>query len=365
MQLRCVPDDELAVGPDGKKLPFAIITKDSRRTHVEETGPFGKSRRGRNRSKTPAVARKEDPSLAAFDEAFRNDQARRAAEQTEKQEQQHGTLSRSSSQTSIQPQGSSTALATVDGGATSTTLSPPAHQEPTEVLLRGFLPGQSYGAIDLYERVGCGRICEDYARDPPTDQRRYLKAANFPARALTQAEKAKVNAYAGGEDWIKVTFESAEAADRAVSASPMVIAGQEVFAELYRGPPNPPNALLPAPVASSATTTGYASSSPTRRAGYAQSSGGDAVAPQAPAEGQCTKIPGARRIVLLPAEQALLPQQTFSQKWLSPYLGNWGDVIGDHTPRLEDGTFDYRGANLWWKMWYWADVIFRLHLIDD
>ena len=29
MQVRCVPEEELAIGPDGRRLPFAIITKES------------------------------------------------------------------------------------------------------------------------------------------------------------------------------------------------------------------------------------------------------------------------------------------------------------------------------------------------
>ncbi|KAI9852805.1 MAG: hypothetical protein M1838_005026 [Thelocarpon superellum] len=367
MQIRCVPDDELAIGPDGKKLPFAIVTKDDRRKHVEETGPFGKSRRGRTRSKTPAMTKKDDPSLAAFDEAFRYDLSKQEAEkqrllQPHAHDPHSGSLSSPSSLTTAP---TATSLTVVDSLAIS---SLPASvttrpQEPTEVLLRGFRPGQQYAAIDLYERIGQGQICEDYSRDPPTEQRRFGSSRTYPPRPLTAAEKGKVNAYAGGDSWIKVTFESAEAADRAVYASPQDIHGAMVYAELYRGPPETAPSL---PHTSSSFSTALAPStlSSSRRPGldHAVASG---IAPQLPAEGYCTKVPTARKAVLLPAEQALLPQQSFSQRYILPYVGNWGQIIGDETPRLDDGTFDYYGANLWWKTWYWMDIIFRLHLIDD
>ena len=315
--------------------------------------------------------KKEDPSLAAFDECFKHDQAKWAAEKQQKQEQQHtqhrSSVARSASQSNLSTATTNTALAVTEPATSSASFSSAStsQREPTEVLLRGFKPGQQYAAIDAFERIGGARICEDYARDPPNGQR-FKSGPNFPPRPLTTEEKMKVNRYAGGEDWIKVTFESSQAADRAVYAPPQLINGNMVRAELYRGPPNPspPVALPSAASGTTATTSGFSTSTASRRSGLGQSSTliGDA---DAPADGYCTRIPTARRAVLLPAEQALLPRQTFSQKWILPYFGNWGDIIGDETPRLEDGTFDYAGANLWWKVWYWLDYLFRLHLIDD
>jgi hypothetical protein len=69
-------------------------------------------------------------------------------------------------------------------------------------------------------------------------------------------------------------------------------------------------------------------------------------------------MPGAKRMQLLPAEQALLPQQSFSRrlvnniplvKWLS------ADIIGSAVPRTEYGEFDWEKASLYWKIVWWVD----------
>lgn len=114
-------------------------------------------------------------------------------------------------------------------------------REPTEVILRGYRSAlQQYAAINHYEQLA-GRICEDYPREPPVEQRRYKSELRDPAftrrQPLTPQEKAKVNNVDGGEHWIKVTFESADAAAAATYASPQRILGHLVFAEPYRGMP--------------------------------------------------------------------------------------------------------------------------------
>lgn len=121
--------------------------------------------------------------------------------------------------------------------------------QPTEIILRGYRSADyQYAALHHYETIA-GRICEDYPRDPPIGSRRYRSslrdgaarsAATFESNgrsALTPAERQAVMRAASGQHWVKVTFESAQAADAALYASPQRILGYLVTAELYRGVP--------------------------------------------------------------------------------------------------------------------------------
>jgi hypothetical protein len=380
------------------------------RRAVAETGSFGKStRRSRSRTGTPA-AKREDPTLAAADAIFSQFFAQKAAEKPESPQRKQSISSIS------QPNLSAAPLAQIDGnvGTSSRYAKKESPKEPTEVILRGFKSTQQYAAIREYERIG-GRICEDYPRDAPIEQRRFKSDLRDPAsmrrRPLTAEEKAKAYKFAGGEHWIKVTFESAEAAEVAVEASPQTILGHIVAAELYRGVPptadranpvdgkqtqslgvasglgarpGPSSSTLPrsfttpsmreigrgtnslsppdstnssshtldtatlsytSGTASSATVTGVRSSEST-----------------VPAQGSpafCSKyIPTAKRMKLLPAEQALLPQQSFSKRVMSKIpLISWlsADIIGSAVPRTEQGEFDWVKASLYWKLVWWVD----------
>jgi hypothetical protein len=380
------------------------------RRAVAETGSFGKStRRSRSRTGTPA-AKREDPTLAAADAIFSQFFAQKAAEKPESPQRKQSISSIS------QPNLSAAPLAQIDGnvGTSSRYAKKEPPKEPTEVILRGFKSTQQYAAIREYERIG-GRICEDYPRDAPIEQRRFKSDLRDPAsmrgRPLTAEEKAKAYKFAGGEHWIKVTFESAEAAEVAVEASPQTILGHIVSAELYRGVPptadranpvggkqtqslgaasglgarpGPSSSTLPrsfttpsmreigrgtnslsppdstnssshtldtatlsytSGTASSATVTGFRSSEST-----------------VPAQGSpafCSKyIPTATRMKLLPAEQALLPQQSFSKRVMSKIpLISWlsADIIGSAVPRTEQGEFDWVKASLYWKLVWWVD----------
>lgn len=107
---------------------------------------------------------------------------------------------------------------------------------------------------------------------------------------------------------------------------------------------------------STATVTG---------AQIAQGGGALSSATAAPAADStyCRVIPTARRAVVLPAEQALLPQQSFTSRVLSqiPFL-KWfsGSMIGSTVPRTADGEFDWVNASLYWKLICWLDLYFRL-----
>ena len=74
------------------------------------------------------------------------------------------------------------------------------------------------------------------------------------------------------------------------------------------------------------------------------------------------RIRGAKRAVLLPADKALVPAKSATQRVVEsvPLLG-WifagtSDVIGEGVPRREaDGSLDLENAGLYWRFWYWVD----------
>lgn len=416
--LHNVPDDELYVGEDGVQRPFAMLfphqddhasNKRSRRA-AAESGSFGKSSR-RSRSKTATPARREDPTITAADKVFTSWIQNQVQTNTTSPDENPRKVSGS------QPSGDDTAPAP-------STRFAPAQNEPTEVILRGYRNAlQQYAAIDRFEQVA-GRICEDYPRDPPAEQRRYKSELRDPAytrrRALTPEERAKVNKADGGEHWVKVTYESADAADLAISVSPLSILGHMVYAEPYHGiPPTRDEAVhdgsigallddgLRSPTqthtgprrqshaknssfsgrrglrslehdlsptssrtadtgtvtsASETATLSSGTSSATMNGGAVTTSRSDVVETQAQSE-FCKAIPTARKVKLLPAEQALLPQQTTMQRVVQqiPLLNYFGgSMIGNEVPRTETGEFDWDRASLYWKLICWLDLYFRL-----
>ncbi len=440
--LHNVAEDELFTGNDGVQRPYGVFryassamppdipdlpdfsqSKDEGnpsvlkpRRAVAETGSFGKStRRSRSRTGTPA-AKREDPTLAAADAIFSQFFAQKAAEKPESQQRKQSVSSIS------QPNLSSAApLGQIDGnaGPSSRYAKKEPPKEPTEVILRGFKSNQQYAAIREYERIG-GRICEDYPRDPPIEQRRYKSDLRDPAsmrrKPLTAEEKAKAYKFAGGEHWIKVTFESAEAAEVAVEASPQTILGHIISAELYRGIPPTADAANPVDGKQSGgrgdrlTSQSLGAASGSEARGAARSStlprsyntpmreigrGANSLSPPdstnssshtldtatlshasgtassatvtgfAPGLAQdsptfCERIPTAKRMKLLPAEQALLPQQSFTKRFMSQIpLVSWlsADIIGSAVPRTEQGEFDWEKASLYWKMVWWVDSV--------
>ena len=377
-----------------------------RRRAVPETGSFGKStRRSRSRTGTPA-AKAPDPTIAAGDAIF---SAYLAQHATPDVTPRKPTMSMPISQPNL----SLNPLAQIDSNAT---LAPRyIHREPTEVILRGFKSGHQYAAIREYERIG-GRICEDYDRDPPIDQRRYKADLRDPTtlrrHTLTAEEKKKANKFAGGEHWIKITFESAEAADAAIENSPQTIQGYIVSAESYRGVPptvdeavpvgsrhgtprsatyhgvrasgygspiaRRPSATLPRShttpsihrVPSSTTSTSPEGSQfssqtldtdtlSTVTASSGTVTGPARASPTQPADVGSCRLRGAKPMVLLDAELALLPQRSLFQRVLARMpLVNWlsSDIIGTQVPRNEmTGEFDWTIATWYWKLVWFID----------
>lgn len=268
---------------------------------------------------------------------------------------------------------------------------------PTEVVVYGMPSGIQYAALSFFERVSGGRFYEDYARDPPTQRFNSLSHASRASqqRAIPEEALTKKNRFAGGDNWIKITFDSQESADRACHASPHVIKGYLVHAEAYRGVYQRDDVPIPAtekavqsaaasPSQASSRTAQHTSGSPSSgtassaTAMIAQSptpmpAGADAnnmqlqaqstaVAQKPPGE-YTLRIRGAKKAILLPAEQALLPATSVWQRTLAkiPVVG-WllsggGELIGGAIPRKEDGAFDVEKASVWWRFWYQFDTI--------
>ena len=107
-----------------------------------------------------------------------------------------------------------------------------------QVMLYGYSPDTQWAAIHYYETVSGGMICEDYDREPPAERRKYQGCGydgHLRSRPLTQVEAAFARNYSGGLCWIKVTFDSIEAAGRAIHNSPHQVQGYWVYAQPYRG----------------------------------------------------------------------------------------------------------------------------------
>jgi hypothetical protein len=206
----------------------------------EEKGPFGKARkRGASRSKTPTTARGQDQNkvdeLRFLDELF--GQQKVLEENKAKQSLQGRKASNPSASLPV----SASAPNLLEGlgnvsfqGSASTTQQ---QREPAEVILWGYANDVQWAAIEFYERASSGMIYEEYDRQPPNARYNlslsHQRGSNL--RSLSKAWLRKINEYVGGEHWIKVTFDSAEAAERACHYSPHVIQGYIVTAQRYQG----------------------------------------------------------------------------------------------------------------------------------
>ena len=262
-------------------------------------------------------------------------------------------------------------------------------KEPTQVVLYGFSPKDQWAAIDFYEKVSRGRICEDYERDPPAELRRfptpYSVASNVQPQPGSKAERVLVRTYHGGNCWIKVTFDSAEAAERAIKNSPHCIQNHWVYAKAFNG--SGPEIDEPIQIrhadgqqavelpsvssstASSATATApNAGNSSLRNRTGAKATiqprvddGGDVAAPKpSPNPNFFTHFPDIPKTVLRPAHEAFLPHPTWFETQIARLrAAGWlpGDMIGNEVPRLDNGDFDWENASLYWRFFYWIDSI--------
>ena len=339
-------------------------------------------------------SKKENPTIDGFEQALKYD-AQRAAE------------SKRDSNTSAGAQ----------DDRSSAQLQGPSHiKEPTQIVVYGYASSRQYAAIDRYEKCSLGMICEDYERDPPSELQKYPN--NFSSdrpvhtRPLTKQEKALAFKYDGGNHWIKLTCDSAEAAARAVEQSPLPIYGHWVYAELWNGrAPEPDEPILMtdrkphrAPRdGRSAQTLGAAFSqhagqqmratstlprsfnpNAMSQAEIQAANGDGTVSPSTASSATATGvgypdlrnrhppqgednalaaardeiIPGVPRYVLRPPNEAFLPQPTWWERQLQ-WLREQGlvptDFIGDRLPMLDNGEFDWVNASWYWRLCYWFD----------
>ncbi|KAL8693867.1 MAG: hypothetical protein Q9218_001376 [Villophora microphyllina] len=224
-QFHAVPPEERAIDANGNQLPWALEwpddhpnTRGGKRRPVE-SGPFGKSmrRKGSSRgslraTRTATPAKKESSAVDGF---------MRGLEEDKRRAEMYGE--------GLDPLASH--------AAQQDTMAAPVNKEPVQVFLYGFSSPTQWAAISHYERASRGMICEDYDRHPPVEARRIPTTFSSPGmgsrRALTTVEKKMSMGYKGGKAWIRVTFDCAEAAERACHSSPHLIQGHWVYAETY------------------------------------------------------------------------------------------------------------------------------------
>ncbi|GAM89642.1 hypothetical protein ANO11243_076810 [Dothideomycetidae sp. 11243] len=398
MQVHAVPDSEKAIDANGRRLPWAFEYADTdvgRRRDQEEKGPFGRStrRRGFSRSKTGTPARKEDvqrlENMHAEDAIFNSYKATQRNRDTQLSSKTGPLVSIDSN-------------AGVGAGAV-------VEKEATEVILYGYGRDLEWAAIEFYERISGGAILEDYERQAPNQRYDRMVSLSRAAaqRSLSKAALKKRNTYNGGMHWIKITFDSPEAADLACDRSPHTLHGYMVFAEPYRGVGPPNDAPVPAtnaatiPQGSTTASPGSSNTGATLSASDApipmkeiqssrpQSQSGlsrmdsmpglpggmpggltsSFMSSSVPKEPQPVRqrpmrIEGAKRAVLRPADQALLPTQPKYTGFLAflPFIallfGNSKtDSASSQIPRLEDGNPDWNKASLYWHFFAWLDNI--------
>ncbi|KAJ5887506.1 hypothetical protein N7495_007547 [Penicillium taxi] len=220
MEYHAVPPEERARDENGNLLPWGYLYKDESRNPrrpPEETGPFGKRRNARyearSRTRTGTPAKRENPSVAEFGRLF--------AQQQQEEEKTIGLPKSTSSGSLDNPRKQTEKVA-------------------TECILYGYKDKDTeWKVIDKYERISQGMICEDYPRSDPNSMTQYaqlLSGGDIVIRANLSADaNRKSKRYAGGFHWIKVTFDSAAAADKAIFFSPQEIDGNVVFCELFDG----------------------------------------------------------------------------------------------------------------------------------
>ncbi|EED15367.1 hypothetical protein TSTA_048110 [Talaromyces stipitatus ATCC 10500] len=402
MEYHFVPQEERARDDKGNLLPWGYVYKDESRNPrrpPEESGPFGRRRNARydharSRTRTGTPAKKENPSVAEFSRLFSKQQ---------EDERTNNTLPKSSSSSTLE--GSRKVIEKV----------------ATECILYGYKNKETeWKVIDKYERISQGMICEDYPRNDPAVSNKYsqlLSGGDVVIRANLSADaNRKSKRYAGGLHWIKVTFDSTIAADRACFFSPQEIDGHLVFCELYHGQgpaediPIPKesaeatctrskahrtltssrstaflsdiepecstlprsfgmgnlaaikdidegNSQLSTPTASSATATAVAADPPSS---LRQRTIQDTQLEQKPESEFMTHMPNVRRAVLRPISEALPPQPTVTERFLRsiPIL-SWftGDIVGDGPQLGDDGKFDYSKSSFYWRFWFMMDQV--------
>ncbi|KAL2844996.1 histidine phosphatase superfamily [Aspergillus pseudoustus] len=372
--------------------PGVIEARNPRRP-PEESGPFGKRRNARyehsrSRTRTGTPAKKENANVAEFSRLFA---------QQQEEDKSRNTLPKSSSASNLE------------------NARMQSEKTATECILYGYRSKDTeWKVIDKYERTSRGMICEDYPRNDPKTSLGYtqlLSGGDVVIRANLSADaNRKSKRYAGGFHWIKVTFDSTAAADRACFYSPLEVDGHHVFCELYHG--QGPAEDVPIPVGSTEAnrvlaqskrtlstshSTAFLQNKERERSTLPRSFGMNNLASIADADDVfsqeststvssatatgieqstlqqrhvakepqktsefMTHAPTVRRTKLRPITEALPPAPTVTERVLRsiPIL-SWftGDIVGDGPQLREDGTFDYDKSNAYWRFWYMVDMV--------
>lgn len=265
-------------------------SENSKRRIPEERGPFGKARkRGVSRSKTPNISSAQDlakqENLKHIDDIFAQYKA---------DDRQKSLRKSSASQLPV----SASAPNLLETGGLSASFQAGASTNgikiPKEVILYGFGEGQQWAAISKFEEISNGTIYEEYERQPqePKFGLSFVPPRGSQFSKLSASQIGRINEYVGGDHWVKVTFDSSEAADRAIHWSPHTIWGYEVYAEEYRGV-GPKDGDRPIPAGSFSLTASPATvSSGTVHGAASQSS---ATASSATATGSAPILSSAGR----------------------------------------------------------------------
>lgn len=237
---------------------------------------------------------------------------------------------------------------------------------------------------------------------------------------LSADANRKSKRYAGGYHWIKVTFDSQSAAERACQFSPQEIDGCFVYCQLYQGHGPAHDAPVPkeaGPLQTDAPTplTPNVKESMPRWTPWENNQEKVTMAPETPffsrlaqvgkmpsEDGQNDTqqqqqqqqagepslrlrhtsqsrfadqpqeqedaveqprhephIPGAVRADLRPASEALPPQPSLFERilLLIPFLWLTGDIVGDGPVLKEDGSFDFEQSSLYWRFWFIVDFL--------
>ena len=245
MEIHSVLPEERARDAKGDPLPWGYRYPESSRgvKQTEESGAFGRhrslrasgTRTSRSRAGTTPVRQKENAAVADFGKIFAKEQ-------------------------SHQPEATSN----------STDTKRPAEPDaiPTECLLYGYASKSSeWKVISKFERVVAPSIiCEDYPREDPnlflntSSPLGYSRSSVVVHKNLSKEALKKSRVYKGGKHWIKVTFDSYPAAERACFYSPIDIDGYSVHCEMWSG--RGPTADVP--LISGSETAALVSRSPTK-----------------------------------------------------------------------------------------------------
>ncbi|KIW71474.1 hypothetical protein PV04_03634 [Phialophora macrospora] len=229
MEIHSVLPEERARDPKGDTLPWGYRYADSSRNarqQVEESGPFGRnrsirstaSRTPRARTGTTPVRQKENSAVADFGRLFAKEQA---------EEERRKPASKP--------------LSADEVAAAERPIQPEA--VPTECLLYGYAGKHSeWKVLSKFEKiVSPGIICEDYPREDPNlflssnSPLGFSRASVVVHQNLSREAIKKSRIYHGGNHWIKVTFDSYQAAERACFYSPIDIDGYMVHCEMWQG----------------------------------------------------------------------------------------------------------------------------------